>query len=226
MSRIVIRNTKRETLFEGPFATMKLCLEAAIAENVDLEGADLSRADLSGASLDGARLNRSLLTGSNLTGANLSEAALDGVDFSDAALHGTCLCLSAMRGCRFDGALFGGTDIAGCDIRDGVFSTLSAFTLNFRDSRIMAGCAFADMDGNRLPMSRPPVVVTGLASPVALLDSHIMIGHEAQPLSDLRGRANDNLPRRLPSLMYGHRDMLALLAATLRPDRPASGGKC
>jgi hypothetical protein len=71
MTRQTIRNRwTNAVIYEGDFATMRECVEAAVKACANLSGANLSRADLYGADLSGA----------NLSGANLSRANLSGAD--------------------------------------------------------------------------------------------------------------------------------------------------
>ena len=172
-----IKNHRTGTvIFEGDFASLRDCAEHAAGDGVCLDFADLAHANLVNASLDETSLRCARLHGANLTGANLSEADLDGSDFTDAVLCNTCLCFSSLRHCRFDGALFGAADITGSAVDRCVFSTLSAFHLNFRGAGSMDGCIYVDPENIHCPFSRPPAVVAGLAWPVVVMDRHIKIG--------------------------------------------------
>ncbi len=179
MKFMILKNKSGSILFEYRCGSVKKCVETAVAQGIALDGIALPRANLSGANLDGARMPGADLSGANLTGTNLSESLLNGADFSGAALYNACLCESALRGCDFRDAAFGATDIAGSDLSESVFSTLSAFSLNFTDCAAMAGCRFEDPAGISCPMSHPPVVIFGLPRPVMMMDRHIKTG--AQP---------------------------------------------
>jgi hypothetical protein len=163
-------------IFEGRFPLLRDCVEEAQRDNVCLDFADLSRANLVNASLDEASLRHARFHDANLMGANMSEASLDGADFTNAALHNACLCSSSLTNCHFDGTLFGATDIAGSKIDRSVFSTLSAFHLNFQDALSMQGCVFINPCGTYSTMSQPPLTVGGLRYPVVIMDHHIKIG--------------------------------------------------
>ena len=166
-------------IFEGRFASFSACVEQAVADNIPLPGADLRRANLANAALDDAVMPGADLTGANLSGTNLSESRLNGVNFTGAALYNTCLAWSDLRNCNFEDADFGGVDISGCDISGSRFSTLSSFKLDFIQTRRMNGCTFKRHDGDITVMTRPPIVISGLATaPVVLTDNHILSGHK------------------------------------------------
>lgn len=176
MNTVVLKNKNGSPLFENRFHSIKKCLESAVAQGIVLDGIALPHANLTGANLDGARMAGADLSGANLTGANLSESRLDGADFSGAALYNACLCEASLRGCNFRDAAFGATDIAGADLSESVFSTLSAFLLNFTDCTAMKDCRFEDPAGISCPISHPPVVILGPPRPVFILDRHIKTG--------------------------------------------------
>lgn len=161
-------------LFGGIFPDLRACVEAAVRDRVSLREADLRRANLTLANLDDADLRGADLRHANLTGANLSEARFDGTDFSDAALYGACLCFSSLRECRFEGSALGGADIAGADIGGCRFSGLSFLGLDYNLAGHMRGCVYSHFTRENAPMSRPPLVVRGLSSPVAGFDRHLM----------------------------------------------------
>jgi uncharacterized protein YjbI with pentapeptide repeats len=181
-----IHITSHETqtvLFGGDFGSARACLEAAVAQELDLTAADLSGANLTAANIDGARLDRARLDGANLAGANLSESHLDGASFRNAALYNTCLAESLMRAADFTGASFGATDVAAANLAGALFSTNSAFTLDFALAQDMRGCCFATADGLLCQMSRPPTVVRGeWGYPIVILDTHVKVGPHVRPL--------------------------------------------
>lgn len=186
------------TLFEGIFNSPRRALEQAVADNICLDHADLSGLNLVNAALDGARLRHARFGNANLAGANLTEAAFDGADFTNANLNAACLCYSSLRGCNFDGASFGETDIIGCDIGGSLFSTRTAFLLNFADASNMAGCYYSVSDKEACLMSRPPIVIHGLPFPVIFMDEYVMIGPLLRAWADLMSHTNDNLPAEWP----------------------------
>lgn len=216
----VIRHKNGTPLFEGPPARRRVTVEAAVAQGVSLEGGELRGIDLSGANLDGADFRGADFRGANFTGVNLSEARLDGADFRGATLYNTCLCESALRGCDFTDADFGGTDIAGADLTGCIFSTLSAFSLNFVDCAAMEGCVFVDPQGVFCPFSWPPVVIAGLSRPIVLLDRHIKTG--ARVLDYRTWLASLRLAEaeaESPLHAFERRDAVARLALSIRRER-------
>ncbi len=160
---------------------LPFCLEAAINENVTLDGIDLRGVNLSGANLDGARMRGANFGNANLTGANLSECDLQGANFSGAALYNACLCESDLSGCNFSYAHFGATDIRDSVLQGCRFAGLSAFTLDWTSAQDIQNMTYETPDGQAHSLSRPPVTIKGLSYPVSFLDEVIMIGHDAWP---------------------------------------------
>ena len=64
--------------FSGEFASLRLCVEAAIKAKADLRGCDLSGSDLRGCDLSGSDLRGCDLSGCNLSGCNLLGSNLRG----------------------------------------------------------------------------------------------------------------------------------------------------
>ncbi|HEY0901486.1 MAG TPA: pentapeptide repeat-containing protein [Micavibrio sp.] len=168
-----------QPLYEGAFHTTAQAVEAAISERVSLAFADLRHANLINAELDGAILDSAQLGGANLMGANLSEASLRRTCFQDALLHSTVLCDSIIENADFDGALFGATDVAGARLRHCLFTTLSAFDINFNDAAVLDANRFRAAQDYLCRFSRPPLVIKGLRHIVACLDHKMLIGFHA-----------------------------------------------
>lgn len=179
-------------VFGGAFETLRHAATQAVADNVCLDGADFSGANLVNAALDGTRLQGACFQDANLLGANLTEAVLDGADFTNANLQAACLRNASLRGCIFDGTQFGATDIGGCNIGGSLFSTPSAFFLNFTDTANMKDCYYSHSSREACMMSRPPVVVHGLPVPVVFMDDHVMMGTKLYPCADFLSGTNDN----------------------------------
>jgi hypothetical protein len=78
-------------IYEGEFASIRLCVEAAVRSGANLSGANLYGANLSGAYLSGADLYGANLSRANLSRANLSGANLSGANLSGADLYGANL---------------------------------------------------------------------------------------------------------------------------------------
>ncbi len=176
-------HTTGRILFGGDFMSLRSCVEAAVARNVDLSGADLSHTNLTNTNLDEAMLAGALFGGANLTGANISDALLDGACFRGASLFNTCLAQSRLRGCDFTDAAFGATDITGADVSGSIFSTASCFTLDFAFTEAMEGCLFRASDGLLCQMSRAPTVIRGpWGHPIAIMDHHVKVGPHVRTL--------------------------------------------
>ena len=98
MKTIEIKNVDGVVIFkhEAENNTVKLTVEEAVKNDINLALADLGDADLAGANLRGANLRGANLRGANLkgaelTGANLSDADLREANFSMANLYRTNL---------------------------------------------------------------------------------------------------------------------------------------
>jgi len=78
-------------LFEGEFGSLKLCIEAAVKKNANLQDADLQDANLQDAYLRGANLQDADLRGADLQRADLQRADLQRADLRGAGLRGADL---------------------------------------------------------------------------------------------------------------------------------------
>ena len=76
-----------KVIFECEAESIKVCVEKAVKNRVNLNGADLKWADLNGANLSEADLSETNLNGANLSKANLSEANLWKANLSEADLR-------------------------------------------------------------------------------------------------------------------------------------------
>lgn len=173
----IVSYKNREILYAGRFQNFRACVEQAVSDRVSLRDADLSNRNLSHAELDGGDFRHARFIQCNLSGANTSECRLSGAQFNGAIVHGTVFCESDLRAASFNAALFGATDFFASRIDEAIFSTLSAFSINFLDALSMRGSHFQNPCGTICPMSRPPLVIQGLQQPVIFLDRHIKIGH-------------------------------------------------
>jgi uncharacterized protein YjbI with pentapeptide repeats len=172
-------HTDHSTLFSGHFENFKECLESANEQRISLRFADLRNQNLCHAQLDEGDFSQALFTGSNLTGANLSEGIFKGADFSNCDLYNACFAYSDLSCCRFEYAGFGATDFAGCDISSASFASLSCFSLNFAHVQTMDSCTYRSSDGRKITMSKPPIVIHGLANaPIILLDQAAYCGNQ------------------------------------------------
>lgn len=179
MPHITIQTTTEETiLFEGEFKTKRACLEAAIADSINLSHANLKGLNLSNCNMDDALLDNADFTGSNLSGANLSESNLSGAKFKNTSLVDTCLSYSDLSSANFENARFGATDIVGTNLNTSIFSSLSCFSLNFALAGTMEKSSYRHFDNQSYPMTKPPQIIWGLIqTPIALLDRHILLGN-------------------------------------------------
>ena len=173
-----------DILFQGRFPAVRECVEAAIAQGTRLDYADLRHADLSNAALDNARMSHALCDYANLNGANMSEGMFESASFVNVTFFGACLCESDFRRARFEGALFGGTDIYDTRMDYALFSTDSALLLPFGKARSMQGCAFRDITGRHHEFSAPPITIFGLRHPVSLIGAAIKTGASFSTMCD------------------------------------------
>ena len=172
-------------LFKGDFESFSSCVQAAIQSHVSLDYGDFSNTNLVNANLDNGSFRHAKFHHANLMGANMSETQLDHADFTGAGLQNTCLCQSHMTRTIFYGSLFGATDITGCVLRQCVFGTTSALTLNFRDAEMVRDCIFQDSSGFSAVFNGTPLFLSGLDYPISILDRHVMIGSETISFDEL-----------------------------------------
>ena len=110
--KIEIKNRYSESViyeYECENNTIKITLEKAVEENINLyganlEGAYLYGANLKGANLEGANLNGAYLKGAYLYGANLNGAYLKGAYLKGAYLYGANLNGAYLKGAYLKGA--------------------------------------------------------------------------------------------------------------------------
>lgn len=190
MPTIAIRtHDTRHTLFEGPYATMRHCVEAAVAARTPLRNADLRHTDLAHASIDGADLRGADLTAAALYGVNLSESDVSGARIRDADLTLACLADARMSGVDFTGSHFAGVILSGARIDDCTFSCPTAFTLPFADAQMLGRNHYVHDGLQALVFTAAPVVITGLPRRIVLLDDTALIGNRlaARPAGALSG---------------------------------------
>ncbi len=208
MKKITINHFRtKQTLFEGRFKSLRHAVEAAVEDKISLAFADLRRANLVNAEIDGAILDSAQLENANLLGANISEASLHRTNFKNAHMHSTVLCESIVDAANFEGALFGGTDIAGSRIKRCLFDTLSAFSLNFRDADDVSLNGFMAAHEQLCEFSRPPLILNGLAYPVACLDHTLLVHRQT-----LGPRLTpEHIPGSLFAFISAHKPLLETL---------------
>ena len=108
---------------------------------------------LRGADLRNANLRDTDLGGADLRNANLRDTKLPGANLRDTDLGGANLRDTDLGGAYIGGAYLGGADLRGADLRGAKY-------------------------GDGIPISVPPLYLTGLLYDVLILDHHIKIGCE------------------------------------------------
>jgi len=109
---------------------IRLAVEWALKNKVDLSRADLSGADLSEADLSGADLIRANLSGADFSRADLSRADLSGADLSRADLSGADLSGADLSGADLSGANLIWADLSGADLSGADFSRANLIGAN------------------------------------------------------------------------------------------------
>ncbi|MBX2834253.1 MAG: pentapeptide repeat-containing protein [Micavibrio sp.] len=202
--------TTNEILFEGYFESNQHCLETAVKSGVNLTHVNLRHQQLSNANLDTAYMPYADLTGANLTGTNLSESTLNSAIFENTLLYNTCLCESDLATADFQGAMFGATDIFYSKLDESSFSTLSCFTLNFKDATSMRNIRFYNSDGSVITLSSPPIVINGVANkPIIITEQKFMIGAKLYDQSQKILKISQKLNRKI----LGERSKKSIKAA-------------
>ena len=177
--KITTKDTN-ELLFAGYFKDFKSCLEAAVNKHTPLNNANLSHQNLSNANLDDGIFAGADFSGSNLSGVNISEAYCKGANFNRTSLFNASFAYSNLTNSDFQNSLFGGTDIVGALIDGSTFSTLSAFSLDFNNSRQMHDCKFVTPDNSSIEFSSPPITIKGLRPQlIIILENHILEGQQS-----------------------------------------------
>jgi len=119
-------------LFSLETDSMKLCVEAAIKNRIDLRGSDLSGSNLSCSNLRGSDLRGSDLSGSDLSGSDLSGSDLSGSDLRGSDLRYSNLRGSDLRGSDLRYSNLRGSNLRGSDLR---YSNLRGSDLRGSDLR-------------------------------------------------------------------------------------------
>jgi len=119
-------------LFAGEFGSLRLAVEAAIAQKADLRAADLSAANLSAANLRAANLRAADLSAANLRAADLSAADLSAANLSDADLSAADLSAANLSAADLSAADLSAANLSDANLRD---ADLSAANLRDADLR-------------------------------------------------------------------------------------------
>ncbi|WP_254217998.1 pentapeptide repeat-containing protein [Burkholderia multivorans] len=130
-----------KVIFECEADSMKVAVELACKQGVNLSGANLRDANLRGADLRGADLRGAYLRDADLSGAYLRGAYLRGADLSGADLRGANLSGANLSGANLRCAYLSGADLSGADLRGANLSGA-----NLRDANLSG----ADLRGANL----------------------------------------------------------------------------
>ncbi|PCI01405.1 MAG: hypothetical protein COB76_01405 [Alphaproteobacteria bacterium] len=167
-----------DVLFEGYYASVKLCVEEAVAQGVPLDGIDLSHANLANANLDDAQMTAARFCGANLNGANLSEAVFDYANFSHADLSYCCFVAASLHSVNFSCASFASTDVTDSVMSRCQFSCPSVFGTLFHRTALFKNNVYYCDKGMSHKMESAPVSVVGLPQDIVYLDDAVKIGPE------------------------------------------------
>ena len=165
MRTIEIKNIYGDVLFSHTAEnnTVKLTVEEAVKNDINLAGACLSCADLAGANLQGANLQGANLKGANLQRANLSDANFQRANLCRANLYRTNLNRANLyrtniswanpTDASFFGANLEGANLEGANLQQAIFAgaNLANATLisaNLKDANLAnADLSGADLEG-------------------------------------------------------------------------------
>ncbi len=177
-----IKSIQGNILFNGRFATLRRAVEAAVRDRVDLAGADLRRAFLRHAVLDGARLAGACLWGARLDGAQMAGGDFIGVDFRTAHMKEACLAESVCTDADFRGAYVPGLIVRDADFSGARFSCPTVFTVPWEEAASLDGAVYWHRGETACPLSRRPIVVSGLPRRVVVMQDHVLIGGDLFPV--------------------------------------------
>jgi hypothetical protein len=172
-------------LYGGWFSSLVDCIEHAIADKVDLSNIDLRNCNLSNANLDNAKMSGARFSGANLNGANMSEGVFDYADFSDCDLSSVCFAQSSLDHINFYGASFSQTDVTDATVTSSQFSCPSMFQVLWARTAAFYDCHYIHDNDDTCILSRPPIVIHGLARDIAFMDERVKIGHDIISKHDL-----------------------------------------
>lgn len=203
---IHLKSIKGKTLYTGLHGSVLQALEYAIETGRCLEGVSLKNADLRNANLDGHSLRYASFEGADLTGANISESDLTGCNFTNALLYNTCFCESNLQHAVFIHASFGGTNFFDACLDDCVFQGSSALQLNFLAAYSHHRAIYQILDNHgsliQASMNTAPVVLSGLAQPIAMFDNIVMLGKQTLPYDRIKMLKHQNELHQIPKDRY------------------------
>jgi len=168
-----------EVKYSADSESLKIAVEQAIKERIDLANAYLDGANLKRANLAGANLNGANLDGANLEGAYLDGAYLDGANLKRANLNGANLDGANLKRANLDGAYLDGANLKRANLAG---ANLNGATL---DGAYLAN---ANLDGviirNDTIISLIPIQISGAHWDIIIWDEHMQIGCEFHSFDD------------------------------------------
>jgi uncharacterized protein YjbI with pentapeptide repeats len=171
-----LKSISGDVLFEGYFRTVKRAVEAAVREDVCLDGINLRNANLAQVNLDNAQIQGACLWGANLTGANMSEINLKNADCRNAIFKDACLAEANLSQCDFRGSYFSQTLFAGADLSYTKFSCPSIFHSKIHEAQSREGAIYTHKGEYDCDLSHTPIVINGAPKPVVILKDDVFVG--------------------------------------------------
>ena len=123
-------------LFSLECGSLKLCVEAAVAQRANLSNADLSYADLRDANLSDADLSYADLRDANLSNANLSNANLRDANLSDADLSYADLRAANLSNANLSNANLSNANLRAADLRNANLRAANLSNANLRAANL------------------------------------------------------------------------------------------
>lgn len=176
MPLIILRSTDQTPLYEGSHITINDAIDAAIRNNICLDGLDLSYQKIRHINLDGVTLRNASFKGADLTGANMSEASFINCDFSDCVLTNACLCYSKISNCNLRLSFFLDTDISMSDLEFCDFEGQNTFDLKLFTAASLTNLTYHDGPNPILFSTQPILVLQGNTRIIILEKSIIFNG--------------------------------------------------
>lgn len=151
----------------------------------NLSDTNFYRADLSGAEFDGSALSGANFERADLYGAFMRRTDLSRANFSRAYMCGLDCSSSDFTDAILDEAYLFGTNLSKCKLINTKMNKTHIIEVDFTGAEIKALW-------NGVPLSRVPIVITGLGYPIKITDSWMEIGCQGNtvewfqdsPLSD------------------------------------------
>ena len=173
-------------IFDGWYQSFTQCVEHAVSDGVCLDGVNITGQNMSCANIDDAQMSGAYCKNVNFNGANLSEGVFDNADFTNCDLTNVCFAVSSLMDVDFTNASFDGTDVTDAVFRHCRFSCPSVFNVQWHRAAVFSDCAFMDDEFGLIRMSRPPIIIQGLAQTIVIMDDVIRVGTHYILKSDVR----------------------------------------